>query len=148
MVSISKAREEFEAAARELVELNKEARRTGDLSRLLAGAERLAVLQERLLAAEAAAPPRTYEPLPLTAPVESKLRETFAAEDQPEAASLLERECGRNLPFNDPPNLANLEHIRLAAIELSAGDLSELRRLIAVAKEDWREVLIQLERYQ
>ncbi len=138
----AKIREEFESAARELVELNKEAQQTGDFSRLQAASERLAALTQQLTAAEAAEPQRTYEPVPLTAAVESKLRETFAGEDQAEAAALLVRECGRNLPFNDPPNLANLEQIRLAVIELSGGKLSELQQQIAVAKEDWRDVLV------
>ena len=146
MVDIAKAREEFEAAARELVELNKEAQRTRDFSQVVAASERVVALQQQLTAAEAAGPQRVYDPVPLSAPVERKLRETFAGEDQAEAASLLERECGRNLPFNDPPNLANLEQIRLAVIELSGGKLPELRRQIAVAKEDWREVLIQFQR--
>lgn len=146
MVDIAKARKEFEAAARELVELNKEAQRTRDFSRLAAASERVVALQQQLTAAEAAGPQRVYEPVPLSAPVERKLRDTFAGEDRAEAASLLERECGRNLPFNDPPNLRNLEQIRLAVIELSGGKLPELRRQIAVAKEDWREVLIDYQR--
>lgn len=145
MVSISKAREEFDAAARELVEINKEARRTNDFSRLQAASERLSALRQQLAEAEAGGEPCEYDILPLTALVQRKLRETFSAADQAEAVSLLEEGAGRNLPLNDPPNLDNLERIRLALIKLAEGKLSELKQRIAIAKKDWREVLVPAE---
>lgn len=143
---IAKLREAFEAASKEVVKLNLEAGRTKDFSELQAAVERLLKLEEKLKKAEAAATVnRVYEVVPLTDLTRRKIRETFPNEDQEEVISLLEHECGRNLPQNDPPNLANLEHIRLAVIKLADGNVSELRRQITIAQEDWRDVLIPAE---
>ena len=145
-LSIAQLREEFEEAARKLHELNREAGRTNDFSKLEAAAERLGELQNELMKAETAAETdRVYEMVPLTDLINRKIRETFPSKDQAEVISLLERECGRNLPLNDPPNLGNLEHIRLAVIKLADGKVDELRRQISIAKADWREVLIRAE---
>ena len=145
-MSITELREKFEEAARQLQEINREAGRTNDVSALQAAAERVLKLQDELMRAEAVAETdRVPKVVPLTDLIRRKIRETFSREDQAEAISLLERECGRNLPFNDPPNLANLEHIRLAVVKLADGKLDELRRQISIAKEDFREVLIRAE---
>lgn len=37
------------------------------------------------------------------------------------------------------------ERVRLAAIELSGGDIMELNRLIELAKQDWRDILMWAE---
>lgn len=145
-LSIAQLREQFEEAARKLHELNRELGGTNDFSKLEAAAARLGELQNELMKAETAAETdRVYEMAPLTDLINRKIRETFPSKDQAEVISLLERECGRNLPGNDPANLTNLEHIRLAVIKLADGRLDELRRQISIAKEDYREVLIRAE---
>jgi hypothetical protein len=142
---LEQARAEFEAAARELVEANGKARAEGlrHTPEMGAAAERLTAVQQRLQQAKADHDKATGGPeaVELTELVIRKVKQAFPADDQAEAVRLLEKECGRNLPFNEGDNARGLERVRLAVLKLSGGDSAELRKQIEVAKEDWRDVL-------
>lgn len=58
------------------------------------------------------------------------------------AIDLLATQCGSNLPFCEKEDARGLERIRFAALKLSNGDLSELRRAVELAQVDWRDVLV------
>jgi hypothetical protein len=66
----------------------------------------------------------------------------FAPELRDEAASLLELECGRNLPLSDKASAAAIERIRFAALKLSDGSIDALVRAIELAQRDWRDLLM------
>ena len=66
----------------------------------------------------------------------------FCQEDRAEAARLLAKECGNNLPFLEKLDVQGLERFQFAALKLSGGDLSQLRKAIELAKTDWRDLLM------
>lgn len=66
----------------------------------------------------------------------------FALHDIHEAEQLLARECADNLPLVGNPTPQGLERFRFAALRLSDGALPRLRDAIALAKTDWRDLLI------
>lgn len=66
----------------------------------------------------------------------------FAPADVDEAEELLLRECAENLPLVSDPTPTGLERLRFAAIRLSDGALPRLRDAIALAKTDWRDLLV------
>lgn len=66
----------------------------------------------------------------------------FAPADLAEAEQLLALECAENVwPRNSTPE--DLERLRFAAIRLSGGHLQGLRDAIALAKTDWRDLLME-----
>ncbi len=142
---LEQAQADFEAAARHLVEANRKARTAGHryTPEVGAAAERLTAVQQQLQQAKA-----DYdlamggsEPVELTESVTRKVKQLFPAHEQAEAIRLLEKECGRNLPFHEDDNARGLERVRLAVLKLAGGNLSGLRQQIEVAKGDWRDVL-------
>ncbi len=70
------------------------------------------------------------------------VRRLFRSEDHSHVAALLERECGNNLPFLEKLDQYSLERVRFAALKISDGDLEKLRRAVALAKTDWRDLLV------
>lgn len=66
----------------------------------------------------------------------------FAGPDRREAERLLAEECGSNLPFCENSTPESLERLRFAALKLSNGSLPELRKAVALAKLDWRDLLM------
>jgi hypothetical protein len=66
----------------------------------------------------------------------------FAAADVPQAEQLLAHECAENLPLVRDPTPEGLERLRFAAIRVSEGALPRLRDAIALAKIDWRDLLV------
>jgi hypothetical protein len=66
----------------------------------------------------------------------------FCLESRAEAETLLVERCGNNLPFHEHANAFELERIRFAALKLSQGHLSELRRAVDLANVDWRDLLM------
>jgi hypothetical protein len=142
---LEKAETEFQAAARELVEANRKARAAGQryTSEMGVAAERLTAVQQRLKGAKADHDQATGgpEPVELTEVVARKVNHLFPADEKAEAIRLLEKECGRNLPFCENSDAKGLERVRLAVVKLSGGSLDELRGQIEVAKSDWRDVL-------
>ena len=82
------------------------------------------------------------QPQPLSPETRSRVEAIFAPTDRVEAEQLLVQECGTNLPFLENLNSHELERHRFAAIKLSGGTLDGLQRAIAVAKTDWRDLLV------
>jgi hypothetical protein len=66
----------------------------------------------------------------------------FGPENQPAAEQLLVEECGTNLPLLENSDMYQLERFRYAALKLSRGNLRELEKAIALAKTDWRDLLM------
>jgi hypothetical protein len=66
----------------------------------------------------------------------------FVPADVSEAEQLLARECAENLPLVSNPTPGGLERLRFAALRLSDGNLHRLRDAIALAKTDWRDLLV------
>jgi len=66
----------------------------------------------------------------------------FPASDVAAVERLLVAECADNLPLvaNAPP--AGLERLRFAALRFSGGRLDRLAEAVALAKKDWRDLLM------
>jgi hypothetical protein len=79
---------------------------------------------------------------PLSAQTLRRAAIVFAPADLEQAHRLLVEECGNNLPFCERLDAHQLERVRFAALKLSGGRLDELRRAIALAKTDWRDLLM------
>ncbi len=85
---------------------------------------------------------RTPDPAPLTGRTEQHLSALFSPSDREEARSLLINECGRNLPMLEQCTPGELERFRFAALKISEGRLDDLKGAIALAKSDWRDLLV------
>ena len=81
-------------------------------------------------------------PQPISPSTRLRLDILFAPADRAEAERLLVNQCGNNLPFLDKSDEHQLERFRFAAMKLSQGQLDGLRRAIALAKTDWRDLLM------
>jgi hypothetical protein len=142
----SRAKSDFAAAAASLVEANRAARASGETlsPEMEAASEHLARMQQRLLKAKAKLDQLTGGPpsVALTEAVSREVRAIFQQEQQQEAIRLLEKECGRNLPFRENAEPQELDRVRLAVVKLSGGNIDELRSQIEVAKRDWRDVML------
>jgi hypothetical protein len=79
--------------------------------------------------------------LALSLETQRRLEILFQGELRAEATRLLVEECGNNLPFCENGDEYSLERIRFAALKLSGGDLSRLRKAAELAKLDWRDLL-------
>ena len=66
----------------------------------------------------------------------------FRPEDQLQATGLLDLQCGYNLPGFKRASEHEFERIRFAALKLSDGDLSKLRRAVELAQLDFRDLLM------
>lgn len=78
----------------------------------------------------------------LSPETQRRLEILFREEDRAEAARLLAEECGNNLPFLEKLDERGLERFQFAALKLSEGDLTKLRDAVALAKTDWRDLLM------
>jgi hypothetical protein len=81
-------------------------------------------------------------PQPLSPDTRQRLNVVFATSNRARAERLLVNECGNNLPFCQDFDPDQLERIRYAAMKLSRGTLDGLRKAIALAKLDWRDLLM------
>ncbi|MBI3716901.1 MAG: hypothetical protein HY255_12990 [Betaproteobacteria bacterium] len=57
-------------------------------------------------------------------------------------ATLLATRCANNLPFLESLNAAELERYQFAALKLSRGTIEGLEQAVAVANQDWRDLLM------
>jgi hypothetical protein len=68
----------------------------------------------------------------------------FPPEDVAPAERLLAEECAEALPaIAKPATPDSLERIRFAALRVSGGSLPRLREAIALARLDWRDLLME-----
>ena len=143
--ALKEAQEEFLKASQELLDANRTARAGNYASTAEVESKTSSLLEaeERMKAAEAAFDLVTGgpEPVSLTEAVRQKVRQSFTPEQQAEVTRLLERECANNLPFSDIGTDEGLERIRLDVLKLADGSAAELRKQIAAAKRDWRDVI-------
>ena len=70
------------------------------------------------------------------------VRHLFQLEQHAGVVEKLEVECASDLPFMSDATPESLERIRFAVLKLSKGSAIELARAIALAKVDWRDVLV------
>lgn len=76
----------------------------------------------------------------LTELTKQHVRALFAEADVVAAERWLFEECADNLPGVATP--AGLERLRLAALRFSGGRLDRLAQGVALAKKDWRDLLM------
>jgi len=142
---LAQAQSEFDATCHALVEANQGRGVSGQKisPEMLLAADKNAGALQKLLHAQhdLEQPTGGPEPVELTELVRRKVCQLFPNEDQDEAIRLLEKKCGRGLPFHERATPQDLDRVRLAILKLSDGDLSELGRQVDVARTDWRDVL-------
>jgi len=71
-----------------------------------------------------------------------KIRALFPPELHGEVAVLLADQCGNNLPFLQSLDEEALDRFRFAVLKLSGGDIEKLHEAVALAKKDWRDLLV------
>jgi hypothetical protein len=79
----------------------------------------------------------------LSSRTKSHVAALFRAQDVAAAERLLVEECGANLPILGASGTPeSLERVRFAALRLSGGRIDRLRDAVALAKTDWRDLLV------
>jgi len=106
--------------------------------------EQLRNAQKELQQAQKAFDVATGEPKPvgLTPAVVDEIARQFSPEQCEEVKRILDRECGRTIPFCRKATAEELEYIRLCVLRLSKGNFSELRRWVELANIDQRDVML------
>lgn len=138
-VRLRRAEAEFSKAIQEerhvIGQTDERAQRIGEQAR-----RTHAELKEAQRAFDAA----TGEPKPvgLTPAVIAEIERQFPASQHEEVIHLLDRSCGRTLPFFRDATAEKLEHIRLCALKMGAGDLARLRQAVELANRDWRDLIV------
>ena len=69
----------------------------------------------------------------------------FHPQHRSAVVATLEADCGAELPFMSEATAESLERIRFAVLKLSEGSTTMLGEAIALAKVDWRDVLVAAE---
>src|SRR5512139_407973 len=80
--------------------------------------------------------------IPLSDEARLRLHALFTEADRATAAQLLIERCGNNLPFLENAGSEELDRFRFAALKISAGSLPALYAAVALANEDWRDLLV------
>lgn len=88
-----------------------------------------------LLDAASAGPPLSADTLAL-------VERHFAPASRAAAARLLVERCGNNLPDLEHEDAEGLERFRFAALRVAGGDLERLAQAVALARTDWRDLLV------
>lgn len=78
----------------------------------------------------------------LTAETSRRVAALFPQAEVGEVERLLVSECGSGHPSFEGSTPEHLERLRFAALKLSGGSIAELRRALALAREDWRDLLM------
>ena len=106
--------------------------------------EQLRKAQNELKEAQKAFDLVTGEPKPvgLTPAVVDEIGKLFPAEQHEAVKQIIDKECGRTIPFQRDAAAQELEYIRLCVLRLSKGNLSELRKWVILANIDQRDVLL------
>lgn len=106
--------------------------------------ERLRDAQNELGDAQKAFDLATGEPKPvgLTPAIVEEISKHFPATQHDVVREILDKECGRTIPFCREAAAQELEYIRLCVLRLSKGDMTELRKWVELANVDQRDVLL------
>lgn len=99
--------------------------------------------QDALKQAQQSFDEATGEPKPpgLTPAVVTEVRRQFPDGQQQEVLELLDRSCGRTLPFFRDATAQKLERIRLCALKVARGEVVKLRQAVELANIDWRDLI-------
>ena len=73
---------------------------------------------------------------------ERRIRLLFPPSERDVVRKALSEQCGNNLPLLDKLDDVQLERFRFAVLKLSEGRLDKLAQAIALAKADWRDLLV------
>ena len=135
---VREATARFEAAIEQQKRI---ARQSGERVHLVTGQLRQA--QEELQRAQNAFDAATGEPklAGLTPAVVEEVAKHFPPAQHQQVQELLERDCGRTIPFRREATAEQLEWTPLAVLRLSKGDFSELGRWVELANIDERDVV-------
>lgn len=71
-----------------------------------------------------------------------KLVEKIFPRQVEEISIVLMEQCGQNLPFCENGTPESLERLRFAVLKISEGQLEIFNKAIAIAKQDWRDLLM------
>jgi hypothetical protein len=80
-------------------------------------------------------------PAPLTARVLEEVNRLFGTEQRDSVIALLEKQCGRTIPFQRDADSISLEPYRLCVLRESKGDLAKLNKWIKAANVIGRDIL-------
>jgi hypothetical protein len=78
---------------------------------------------------------------PLTEKTMLLVNSLFPSESQT-VRTILENECGQNLPFCENSTPQSLERLRFAALKVGNGDIEKFRQAVSLGKQDWRDLLM------
>ncbi len=78
----------------------------------------------------------------LTALTKEVIAKLFDSSTALVVEQLLSDECGSNLPLYKPATPEGLERVRFAVLKISSGNEEKLLEAMALAKRDWRDVLV------
>ena len=73
---------------------------------------------------------------------EERIALLFPPDQRELVRTTLSEQCGRNLPLTTNASETTLERIQFAALKLSEGHLDKLDRAVALARRDWRDLLM------
>jgi len=80
---------------------------------------------------------------PLSDDTRALVERQFPPGDREAAARMLLEHCGNNLPYLENGDATSLERFRFAALRIAAGNLERLVQAIALARTDWRDLLVE-----
>ena len=78
----------------------------------------------------------------LSAECEECAESLFGGPERERVRRRLMEECGNNLPFCENLAVAALDRCRFAVLKLSDGNSEKFDAAIALAKQDWRDLLV------
>jgi hypothetical protein len=135
---VREAEARFEAAIEQEKRITQH---SGERMHLITGQFRQA--QEELQRARDAFDAATGEPklAGLTPAVVEEVAKHFPFAQHQQVRELLDRNCGRMIPFRREATAEQLEWTRLAVLRLSKGDFSELGKWVQLASIDERDVV-------
>jgi hypothetical protein len=105
--------------------------------------ENLQRLQKKLKEAQDIFDAAAGLPIParLTPKVKEEVSKYFPAEQRDEVVALLEKRCGRTIPFHRDSDSLELEPYRLRVLIESKGDITELKKWVEAANVLGSEIL-------
>jgi hypothetical protein len=79
---------------------------------------------------------------PISRETEKRIALLFPPDERALVRAILSGQCGHNLPFMEHVDDAKLERFQFAALKLSEGKQDKLDSAVALAKRDWRDLLM------